>query len=77
MKSDSMSLKKDSPILLNLPLVLSFVFAAAHTHAYFNTADDVPAVQNPPYYDDSIIGIMEGFLGLNGAVFSPSVRCII
>ncbi|WJZ89572.1 hypothetical protein VitviT2T_008782 [Vitis vinifera] len=48
-----------------VPLVCLFVFTAAHTHAFFNTADDVTAVQNLPYYDGSIVGIMESFLGLN------------
>nr|DAD31121.1 TPA_asm: hypothetical protein HUJ06_009972 [Nelumbo nucifera] len=51
-----------------VPLMCLFMFLAAHSQTFFNTANVVTAVQNFPNYSGTIVGIMKGFLGLSGAI---------
>lgn len=45
-----------------------FMFIAAHSQTFLNTANVVAAVQNFPDHSGTIVGIMKGFLGLSGAI---------
>ncbi|VFQ95694.1 unnamed protein product [Cuscuta campestris] len=45
-----------------------FMFIAAHSQTFFNTANVVTAVLNFPDYGGTVVGIMKGFLGLSGAM---------
>ncbi|GJV38653.1 nuclear fusion defective 4-like protein [Tanacetum coccineum] len=45
-----------------------FMFMAAHSQTFFNTANVVVAVTNFPDYGGTSVGIMKGFLGLSGAI---------
>lgn len=45
-----------------------FMFMAAHSQTFFNTANVVVAVTNFPGYGGTSVGIMKGFLGLSGAI---------
>lgn len=49
-------------------LMCLFMFLAAHSQTFFNTANVVTAVHNFPGHSGTIVGIMKGYLGLSGAV---------
>lgn len=51
-----------------VPVMCLFMFLAAHSQTFFNTANVVTAVHNFPNYSGTIVGIMKGFLGISGAV---------
>ncbi|ESQ52032.1 hypothetical protein EUTSA_v10016523mg [Eutrema salsugineum] len=45
-----------------------FVFLAGHSLPFFNTANVVTAARNFSHYGGTAVGIMQGFLGLSGAI---------
>ncbi|XP_010541167.1 PREDICTED: uncharacterized protein LOC104814691 [Tarenaya hassleriana] len=51
-----------------VPLMCLFVFLSGHSLPFFNTANVVTAVRNFSDYGGTAVGIMQGFLGLSGAV---------
>ncbi|KAF5476923.1 hypothetical protein F2P56_003612 [Juglans regia] len=51
-----------------VPLMCLFMFLAAHSQTFFNTANVVTGIHNFPDYGGTIVGIMKGFLGLSGAI---------
>ncbi|KAL9311764.1 unnamed protein product [Arabidopsis thaliana] len=51
-----------------VPLMCLFMFLAAQSQTFFNTANVVSAVENFADYGGTAVGIMKGFLGLSGAI---------
>ncbi|KAF5459801.1 hypothetical protein F2P56_019717 [Juglans regia] len=51
-----------------VPLMCLFLFLAAHSQTFFNTANVVSGLENFPHYGGTIVGIMKGFLGISGAI---------
>ncbi|CAA7043288.1 unnamed protein product [Microthlaspi erraticum] len=51
-----------------VPLMCLFIFLAAQSQTFFNTANVVSAVENFADYGGTAVGIMKGFLGLSGAI---------
>ncbi|KAJ4870472.1 Nodulin-like / Major Facilitator Superfamily protein [Raphanus sativus] len=51
-----------------VPLMCLFMFVAAQSQTFFNTANVVSAVENFADYGGTAVGIMKGFLGLSGAI---------
>ncbi|KAJ0256458.1 Uncharacterized protein HA466_0094160 [Hirschfeldia incana] len=51
-----------------VPLMCLFMFIAAQSQTFFNTANVVSAVENFADYGGTAVGIMKGFLGLSGAI---------
>ncbi|XP_010509767.1 PREDICTED: protein NUCLEAR FUSION DEFECTIVE 4 [Camelina sativa] len=51
-----------------VPLMCLFVFLAGHSLPFFNTANVVTAARNFSHYGGTAVGIMQGFLGLSGAI---------
>ncbi|KAM3703726.1 hypothetical protein ACB098_04G117500 [Castanea mollissima] len=51
-----------------VPLMCLFMFLAAHSQTFFNTANVVSGLENFPNYGGTIVGIMKGFLGISGAI---------
>uniref|UniRef100_A0A1J3G7S9 Putative transporter MCH1 n=1 Tax=Noccaea caerulescens TaxID=107243 RepID=A0A1J3G7S9_NOCCA len=49
-------------------LMCLFVFLSGHSLPFFNTASVVTAARNFPDYAGTAVGIMQGFLGLSGAI---------
>ncbi|CAH2059442.1 unnamed protein product [Thlaspi arvense] len=49
-------------------LMCLFVFLSGHSLPFFNTASVVTAARNFPDYGGTAVGIMQGFLGLSGAI---------
>ncbi|CAH8364016.1 unnamed protein product [Eruca vesicaria subsp. sativa] len=49
-------------------LMCLFMFIAAQSQTFFNTANVVSAVENFADYGGTAVGIMKGFLGLSGAI---------
>ncbi|KAI9174850.1 hypothetical protein LWI28_023648 [Acer negundo] len=57
--------------LINRPpvaLMCLFMFTAAHSMTFSIPADNVTGVRNFPAYVGTIVGLMEGYLGLSGAI---------
>ncbi|KAK4568400.1 hypothetical protein RGQ29_003976 [Quercus rubra] len=51
-----------------VPLMCLFMFLAAHSQTFFNTANVVSGLENFPNFGGTIVGIMKGFLGISGAI---------
>ncbi|KFK36326.1 hypothetical protein AALP_AA4G108400 [Arabis alpina] len=51
-----------------VPVMCLFVFLAGHSLPFFNTANVVTAARNFSDYGGTAVGIMQGFLGLSGAI---------
>ncbi|XP_010539949.1 PREDICTED: protein NUCLEAR FUSION DEFECTIVE 4-like [Tarenaya hassleriana] len=51
-----------------VPMMCLFMFLAAQSQTFFNTANVVSAVENFADYGGTAVGIMKGFLGLSGAI---------
>ncbi|GAA0161282.1 hypothetical protein LIER_17637 [Lithospermum erythrorhizon] len=49
-------------------VICGFMFVAAQSSTFFNTANVVTGVNNFPNHRGTIVGIMKGFLGLSGAI---------
>ncbi|XP_074315022.1 protein NUCLEAR FUSION DEFECTIVE 4-like [Silene latifolia] len=51
-----------------VPVMCLFMFIAAQSQTFFNTANVVTGVLNFPDYSGTIVGILKAFLGLTGAI---------
>lgn len=59
-----------------VPLMCLFMFLAAHSLTFFNTADVVTSARNFSRDRGTAIGIMKGYLGLSGAILIQVHRTV-